>query len=252
MHFFQKTFFKKIRPSPSAWAYIFFKFNRAHNTSSAPFIRKKNDMSSVHSQNPARRLLWWPKKHDLLFFCLETHFQHVFCPKHLGNPLKTLLNQYLFMENVKNHPKTWNSPENIKTSRAQIWLFRCFQCKKTRNLNSLHHIEPFDKKKNYCFGGRIPHQRTLSLSELESNNLISLLQWKRDWKISKIEFGIQIEFCKIQGIDHLIAKIDKELKWIFYRNFQSVIYVICFFHFSSLSFNSTLSYKKKKKHAIKL
>ena len=116
MHFFQKT----IRPSLSARACIFFfKFNRVHDASSAPFIGKQNDMLSIHSQNPARRrLLWWPKKHSLLFFCLETHFQPVFCPKHPGNPLRTLLNQYLFMENIKNRPKTRNPPENIKTSLA--------------------------------------------------------------------------------------------------------------------------------------
>lgn len=99
------------------------------------------------------------------------------------------------------------------------------------------------KKKNNYFGGQIPHQWTLSLSKSKSNDLPSLLQQKKRVKMSKIKFGIKIEFCKIQENGYLIAKINKGLKWIFDRNFQ---FHLCYspFHFSYLSFNSIIPYKK--------
>jgi len=64
---------------------------------------------------------------------------------------------------------------------------------------------------------------------------------KKRVKMSKIKFGIKIEFCKIQENDYLIAKINKGLKWIFDWNFQ---FHLCYspFHFSYLSFNSTIPY----------
>jgi hypothetical protein len=51
--------------------------------------------------------------------------------------------------------------------------------KKTYNLNSPRHIEPFGIK-NDRFGGRIPHQHTLYLSKPESDYLLSLLQPKKN------------------------------------------------------------------------
>jgi len=68
---------------------------------------------------------------------------------------------------------------------------------------------------------------------------------KKKVKMSKIKFGIKIEFCKIQENGYLITKINKGLKWIFDRNFQ---FHLCYlpFHFSYLSFNSIIPYKKKK------
>jgi len=59
-----------------------------------------------------------------------------------------------------------------------------------------------------------------------------------------MKFGTKIEFCKIQGTGHPLAKKDEGLKWIFYWNFQSATYVTRFFHFSPFSFNPTISYKK--------
>ena len=57
-------------------------------------------------------------------------------------------------------------------------------------------MEPFHTKNN-CFGGWIPQQRTLFFSKQESDDLLSLLQPKKDRKMSKMKFGIKIEFCKI-------------------------------------------------------
>ena len=114
MHFFQKT----IRPSLSAWAYIFFLSLIGYTTHRLP--HSSGNKMTCCLFIPKIRLggYYGGRKNSLLFFCLETHFQPVFCSKHLGNPLKTLLNQYLFMENIKNRPKTRNPPENIKTSLA--------------------------------------------------------------------------------------------------------------------------------------
>jgi hypothetical protein len=80
-------------------------------------------------------------------------FQPTFNPKHQGNTFGTLYNQSMASQNAKNHPKTHNQPETKKSSKAQIFFyFRCFQGKKTLNLNSLHHMETFDTKST-CFSG---------------------------------------------------------------------------------------------------
>jgi hypothetical protein len=60
-------------------------------------------------------------------------------------------------------------------------IFRCFRGKKTLNINSPHHMKPFNIKNNR-FGGRIPHQQTFIFSKSESGNLISLLQPKKTEK----------------------------------------------------------------------
>jgi hypothetical protein len=49
-------------------------------------------------------------------------------------------------------------------------------------------MEPFHTKNN-CFGGWIPQQRTLFFSKQECDDLLSLLQPKKDQKMSKIKFG---------------------------------------------------------------
>jgi hypothetical protein len=123
-------------------------------------------------------------------------------------------------------------------------------------MNSHHHMEPFDIKKNKkkrlfyrCFVGQVPHQLTLSFFKPEFSDLFSLVQPKKNWKISKMKFDIKIKFYKILGTSHLIDKKNEGLNWFFDRNFQSATYVTHFFHFSSLSFNSTLPFKKKKKRS---
>jgi len=113
------------------------------------------------------------------------------------------------MKNAKNRPKTRNAPK--KNFQAQIYFLICFQGKQnTHNFNSPQYMELFDTKNN-CFGGWIPHQRTLffSLSKNITTSL-SLLQPKRDRKMSKIKFSIKIEFCKIQGTVLLLAKNNRD------------------------------------------
>ena len=66
-----------------------------------------------HLTQPRIQPLWWLKKWGPLFFTQKSHFQLCFDPKHLENILKTLLNQSMATEKLKNCPKTQN-PLGIK------------------------------------------------------------------------------------------------------------------------------------------
>jgi hypothetical protein len=150
-----------------------------------------------------------------------------------------LLNQSTAMKNVKNRPKTRNPPKTKKIPWLNYDFLGIFKVKKKHVILTYRTIW---HKKNDSFDGRIPHQRTLSLSRNLATSSISSNNKK--WKISKMKFGTKIEFCKIQGTGHPLAKKDEGLKWIFYWNFQSATYVTRFFHFSPFSFNPTISYQK--------
>jgi hypothetical protein len=111
------------------------------------------------------------------------------------------------LKNVKNHPKTLNQPETKRFFELRYVFIGVFKVK-IPNLNSPHHMKPFDIKID-CFGGlNLPQQQQLSLSKPESNDLFSLFHEKKQKK-RKMKFGIKIYIFKITETDHVIVKKDE-------------------------------------------
>jgi len=58
-------------------------------------------------------------------------FQPTFNPKHQGNTLKTLSNQYMASQNTKNHPKTHIQPETKNFLKLiSIFILGVFKVRK--------------------------------------------------------------------------------------------------------------------------
>jgi hypothetical protein len=62
--------------------------------------------------------------------------------------------------------------------------------------------------------------------------------------MSKIKFGIKIEFYKMQGTDYLIAKKIGDSNEFLTKVFNPPLMVLFFFTSLTFFFNSTLPYKK--------
>jgi len=95
-------------------------------------------------------------------------------------------------------------------------------------------------QKSIVFGGYSRHQRSFSLSTLESDDFLSLLPQK-NWKIRKIRFSTKIYFLKFKETNYLIAKNYRGTKMSFYNKFQicrlfypSFTLILCFSIQSSL------------------
>jgi hypothetical protein len=99
----------------------------------------------------------WPGKQGCWIFLLKIYFQSIFAPntskKHFRN----------FGKPICNLQKPTSKPKIKKNSWAQICFLGTSRLKKTPNLNSPHHVRPFDTKTNR-FGGRNRH----------NNNFLSL------------------------------------------------------------------------------
>jgi len=108
-------------------------------------------------------------------------------------------------------------------------------------LNSTHHMKPL-RTKIYYFGGQ--NRRNNFLSRPESGNPLSLsLPIKKELKMMKIKFDTKINFFKIRGTGHLIAKKGEGLKCIFQINLKATTYFTYAFHSSPLIFNLIFFFK---------
>jgi len=104
--------------------------------------------------------LWWPEKHDPLFFSLKIPFSTLFFflyPKHLENTIETLLNQSMAAKKLINRPKTWNPP------KLRYVILGIFKVNKHLNVTSPYYIESFETKINR-FGGQNLPQWPFSIS----------------------------------------------------------------------------------------
>jgi hypothetical protein len=60
--------------------------------------------------------------------------------------VENLLHQYMVTKNVKNCLKTQNTPETKNIPSSDL-ILGVYKVEKTLNINSSHHIEPFNIKK---------------------------------------------------------------------------------------------------------
>ena len=102
-------------------------------------------------------------------------FLTYFDSKHPEDILGTLLKQSILSKNTKIDRK----PKINSKPKIFLSLYFFFQGKKTHNLNSHHHMKPFDIKIN-CFGGLNLSQQQHFLYKSESGDLIFLLYQKKD------------------------------------------------------------------------
>jgi hypothetical protein len=144
-------------------------------------MHQKKKMTHRLYQQTTRHLAIVVAEYGVLCFLpKKTHLQPIFGSKHLGNTIKTLLNQSIAMKNIKNRSKTHTPPKTKKKlPKIKYDFLRVFQVKKHIIFNSSNHTEPFNTK-NDRFGGQIPHQQIHSLFKPESSDLLSLLQPKKD------------------------------------------------------------------------
>jgi hypothetical protein len=114
-----------------------------------------------------------------------------------------LLNQSITFISSKNHFKTWNQHEIQNLPDRKFVLLGIFKKKKLiwTLLIKWNHLEQI-----YCFDGWNRSNGNFFFSKPESGNFLFLLSLKKDQKIIKMKFDIEIKFSIIGGTRHLTGK----------------------------------------------
>jgi hypothetical protein len=112
----------------------------------------------------------------------------IFYLKYLKNLVKPICGL------TKRKKSTWNK----KSFKAHIYFFRCSKEKRTLNLNSPHHMKPFNIKID-CFDGRNLHQRQFSLSWNSVPSSLSSTKKKLKKKENKAWYWYIYIYIKLEG-----------------------------------------------------